>query len=287
MNRYTSHTAHEKCTDRTVCLHITHDVTRSRLAQVQVVPSTKWSFHLLRNVSRHARNTQHIFLIFFLCSMSLFPLFHVYNGCSHPEIPALIHENTEGDGYTDPESLIDFESGVFTRSLKKKCASFEPVAELEYCQIGMTATVMGDVNAVCTLECAHRRQVPAVRALNERSLLIRGLPFPRMKTTGDENIDDLVILSVLQFSDVHAASLPIEVQRADALYDVLQMPTNAGKSGSTLAGEIWRGRADVDVHKILMLIMLGFHGIALLISKTKCMPHVVKCASTLVPRHPC
>ena len=57
-------------------------------------------------------------------------------------------------------------------------------------------------------------------------------------------IDDLVILSVLQFSDVHVASSPIEVQRADALYDFLQMPTNAGKSGSTLAVEFWGGHLD-------------------------------------------
>ena len=45
----------------------------------------------------------------------------------------------------------------------------------------------------------------------------------------------------LQFSNVHVDSSPIEVQRADALCDFLQMPTNAGKSGSTLAGEFWRG----------------------------------------------
>ena len=69
----------------------------------------------------------------------------------------------------------------------------------------MTAIVMGDVNAVYTLECAHRRQLLAAHALNERSLLIRGLPS-RTKTTGDVYIDGLVILSVLQFSDVHVAA---------------------------------------------------------------------------------
>ena len=36
----------------------------------------------------------------------------------------------------------------------------------------------------------------------------------------------------------------IEVQRADALHDFFQMPTNARKSGSTLVGEFWRGRLD-------------------------------------------
>ena len=49
--------------------------------------------------------------------------------------------------------------------------------------------------------------------------------------------------SASPFSDVHVDSLPIEVQRADALYDFLQMP-NAGKSGSTLAGEFQGGRLD-------------------------------------------
>ena len=75
---------------------------------------------------------------------------------------------------------------------------------------------MGDVNAIYRLECAHRRQLRAAR----------GLPFPRTKTIGDVSIDDLVILSVLHFSDVHVDSSPIEVQRADVLYDFLQMPTN-------------------------------------------------------------
>ena len=47
----------------------------------------------------------------------------------------------------------------------------------------------------------------------------------------------VVIVCVLQFSDGHVDSTPIQKQRADALYDFLQMPTNVGKSGSTLAGE--------------------------------------------------
>ena len=60
--------------------------------------------------------------------------------------------------------------------------------------MGMTAIVLGHVNAVCTLECVHRRQLLAARALNERSLLI----------IRDVFIDDLV------------DSLLTEVQRADA-----------------------------------------------------------------------
>ena len=95
----------------------------------------------------------------------------------------------------------DIESWL-SQDLLETCASVEPVSEFDFCQIGMTAIVMGDVNAVFTLERAHRRQLLAVRALNGRSLWIRGPPFPRTKTMGDVFIDDLVILSVLQFSDV-------------------------------------------------------------------------------------
>ena len=50
--------------------------------------------------------------------------------------------------------------------------------------------------------------------------------------------------SALHFSDVHVGSSPIEVQRADALCDFLEMPFHAGKSGSTLAGEFLGGRLD-------------------------------------------
>ena len=89
----------------------------------------------------------------------------------------------------------------------------------------MTAIIMGDVNTVYTLECAHRRQLLAARARLTIS------PLPCTKTIGGVYIDDFVILSVLLFSDVHVASSPIEVQRADAMHDFLQMPTNASKSG--------------------------------------------------------
>ena len=60
----------------------------------------------------------------------------------------------------------------------------------------MSAIVMGDVSAVYTLECAHRRHLPSVRASQEQSPLVKDLPFPRTKTSGDVFIDDLVILSV-------------------------------------------------------------------------------------------
>ena len=45
----------------------------------------------------------------------------------------------------------------------------------------MAAIAMGDVNAVYTLGCAHRRQLLSARALHERSLLIRGPPIPAHK----------------------------------------------------------------------------------------------------------
>ena len=73
------------------------------------------------------------------------------------------------------------------------CAPVVLVSELYYCQTGMTAIVIGDVNTGDTLERALRRQLLA--ALHERSLSVRGLPFPHTKTTGDVCIDDLVVLS--------------------------------------------------------------------------------------------
>ena len=120
----------------------------------------------------------------------------------------------------DVVATDEIESWV-SQDFLETCTSVEPVTESDYCQLGMIAIVMGVVNAMYTLECAHRRQLLAARALKEQSLLIRGLPFPRTKTIGDENLNDLVILSVLQFSDVHLHSSPMEVQRADAQYDFL------------------------------------------------------------------
>ena len=64
------------------------------------MPSTKWSFHLLRNVSRHARNTQYIFLIF-----SSVPGLQRLLTSRHPCADPREHG---GDGYTDPEPLTAF-----------------------------------------------------------------------------------------------------------------------------------------------------------------------------------
>ena len=157
-----------------------------------------------------------------------------------PRIPWGLLEHLDDENW-DVIDTDDIESWV-SQGLLETCTSVEPVSDLDCCQIGLTATFMGDVNAVHTLECAHRRQLLAARALNERSLLIRELTSPRTKKIGDGYMDDIVILSVLQFSDVHVDSSPIEVQRADAVYGILPLPTNAGKSGSTPTGEFWGGR---------------------------------------------
>ena len=54
----------------------------------------------------------------------------------------------------DPD---DIESWVL-HDLLETCASFEPVSELDFCQIGMTAIVM-EMSTPCTRsKCAHRRQ---------------------------------------------------------------------------------------------------------------------------------
>ena len=67
-------------------------------------------------------------------------------------------------------------------------------------------------------------------ARTERTIPVdQGTPLPAHKTIGDVYIDDLVILSVLQFSNVHVASSSIVVPRADALCDFLQMPHECGQ----------------------------------------------------------
>ena len=82
---------------RTVSPHITHDVTRSGVAQVQVVPSTIVIPSLaqcLTPCTEHAAHVPH-----------LLPLFEVYKGCSHPGNPCANPREHGGDGYTDPEPL--------------------------------------------------------------------------------------------------------------------------------------------------------------------------------------
>ena len=126
-------------------------------------------------------------------------------------------------------------------SLKSVWPPSNPVSEQDYCQIGMTAIVMVDVDTLYTRPSVLTADtlLTSRALLNEHSVLIRilSLSFARRRSE-KVRINDLIILRILQLSDVHVGSLPIEVQRADALYGFLQMPTNAGTSGSsTLAGE--------------------------------------------------
>ena len=106
--------------------------------------------------------------------------------------------------------------------------------------------ITGDVNAVHTLGCAPRRHLLFARALNERSPLIRELPFPRTKTIGDVYIDDLVIPSVLQFSDAHVASSPTEVQRTRRRVQGTRIPSRTASLAHAHhdAGRFYTGKSD-------------------------------------------
>ena len=79
---------------------------------------------------------------------------------------SLEHLDDENSDVVDTDEI---ESWASQGHLKTR-ASVERVSELDDCQIGMTASIIADVNAVYTLECAHLRQLLAARALNERSL---------------------------------------------------------------------------------------------------------------------
>ena len=104
----------------------------------------------------------------------------------------------------------------------------------------------------------------------ERTLLANPWTLLPAKTTGDVYLDDFVILSDFQLSDVQVDSSPIKVRRADALYDFLQMPTNAGKSGSTLTGEFWGGHLDgvAGTHSIPLERRVSLMLVAMLVAGT-------------------
>ena len=76
-----------------------------------------------------------------------------------PRIPRSWLEQVDDEkwDFVDTEEI---ESWV-SQDLRESCISVEPVSEPHHCQIGMTAIVMEDVNAVYTLECAHSRQLLA------------------------------------------------------------------------------------------------------------------------------
>ena len=91
--------------------------------------------------------------------------------------------------------------------------------------------------------------------------MIRGLPFPRTKTIGDVYVDDLVILSVLHFSDVHCMSVryPLKCsapmlcttscrcQRVRASQSVLSRE-NSAKDAWTAFQERWGSLLHAESH---------------------------------------
>ena len=103
--------------------------------------------------------------LFLLVRGSSFTLGETGDRSSHPR-SWLEHLDDRNWDVVDTDEI---ESWV-PQDVLKTCASVGPVSVVDYCQIGMTAVVIGGVNAVYTLECAHRRQLLASRALNERSL---------------------------------------------------------------------------------------------------------------------
>ena len=147
-----------------------------------------------------------------------------------PRISRSWFEHVDDENW-DVVDFDDMESWV-SQDLLKTCASVEPVSEQDYCQIGMTAIILGDVNAVYTLECAYRRQLLAARAL------IRGVAFPRTKTVGDVYVDDLGHSQC--FVIFRRACRFVAHQCAACRCCV----PNVGKSDSTLSGEFWGGHFD-------------------------------------------
>ena len=67
-----------------------------------------------------------------------------------PRIPWSWLEHLDDENW-DVVDTDEIESWV-PQDLLKTCTSVELVSESDYCQIGMTAIAMGDVNAVYTLE---------------------------------------------------------------------------------------------------------------------------------------
>ena len=75
----------------------------------------------------------------------------------------------------------------------------ETVDSRRYCQIAVAAVIMGDLNVVCAVEPAHRRQLLSVGSLQTRTMLIPGCAFSRSATIFDVCVDDLVIQANVHF----------------------------------------------------------------------------------------
>ena len=105
----------------------------------------------------------------------------------------------------------------------------------------MTTIVMGDVNAVFTLECAHRRHLLVARATERTIFVDQRAPHPSHK-------DDWrrIHLMTLSFSVFCNFETCMSIRRPSKCSDFCQMlfTISTGKSGSTLVGEFWGGCLD-------------------------------------------
>ena len=70
-----------------------------------------------------------------------------------------------------------------------------------YRQIAIVRVMMGDTNAVSVLEMADKRQLINAGVLRTDTLLLPERPLPQSNEFGDVYIDDLVLFSILHFSD--------------------------------------------------------------------------------------
>ena len=66
-----------------------------------------------------------------------------------------------------------------------------------YGQVAIVGVMMGDTNAVCVLEMAHKRQLINAGVLRTDSLLLPERPLPKEAEFEDAYIDDLVLFSIL------------------------------------------------------------------------------------------
>ena len=113
-----------------------------------------------------------------------------------PRIPASWSHHIEDDTCDDISD--DNLETWWEADLRQSSVNDEPLDR--YRQIAIVGVMMGDANAVTVLEMAHRRQLINAGVLRTDSLLLPERPLPYGNEFGDENIDDLVLFSILHFS---------------------------------------------------------------------------------------